>query len=69
MFRMQRDAEHFRSKMGKIEGSGDLGDRLVELAQAKTVATETTPATGGTSSPSSSNSPKEKDEDASKSGT
>lgn len=68
MFRMQRDAEHFRSKMGKIEGAGDLGDRLVELAQAKTVTTETTPVTGGTSSPSS-NSPKEKGEDASKSGT
>lgn len=66
---MQRDAEHFRSKMGKIEGAGDLGDRLVELAQAKTVSAETTPATGGTSSSSTSNSTKEKGEDASKSGT
>ena len=32
---MQNDAEHFRAKMGKIEGSGNLGERLVELVQAK----------------------------------
>lgn len=34
---MQRDAEHFQSKLSKIEGFGDLGERLLELVRAKSV--------------------------------
>ncbi|KAJ5831810.1 Vacuolar protein sorting-associated protein 54 [Penicillium riverlandense] len=36
--RMQTDVEHFRSKLGKISGAGDLGDQLLELVNAKTIA-------------------------------
>lgn len=35
---MQRDAEHFQSKLSKIEGFGDLGERLLELVRAKSVS-------------------------------
>lgn len=45
--RLQRDAEQFRSKIGKIEGSGDLGDKLVELSKAKLAATSDGEKTGG----------------------
>lgn len=44
MIRMRKDVEYFSSKMGKIEGSGDLGDRLLGLVNAKTIATEPEPA-------------------------
>lgn len=37
---MLRDVEQFKTKMGKIEGAGDVGDRLVELIQAKSVVAE-----------------------------
>lgn len=38
--RMRKDIEYFNSKLSKIEGSGDLGNRLLELVDAKTVATQ-----------------------------
>lgn len=37
---MRKDIEYFNSKLGKIEGSGDLGNRLLELVDAKTVASQ-----------------------------
>lgn len=58
--RMQRDAEYFQTKMDKIEGSGELGKRLLELVQAKNVESGSTRE--------GSNSLK-KSEDGSKSGT
>ncbi|KAJ5919617.1 Vacuolar protein sorting-associated protein 54 [Penicillium verhagenii] len=36
--RMKTDIEHFRSKLGKIDGAGVLGDKLLQLVQAKSVA-------------------------------
>lgn len=59
---MRRDAEHFDSKMSKIEGSGDLGERLIELAQAKRVSEHV--SSGEAPSPS-----KEQREEAPDSGT
>lgn len=49
-YRMLRDAEQFKTKMGKIEGAGDLGERLIELAKAKSVTEQA--STGKASSPS-----------------
>lgn len=57
---MQRDAEYFHSKMDKIEGSGDLGKRLLELAQAKNVES-------GSGETSNSSTPGKKSADGSKS--
>jgi len=34
--RMEADIEHFRTKLGKINGAGEVGDKLLELVQAKT---------------------------------
>ena len=61
-YRMLRDAEQFQTKMGKIEGAGDLGERLVQLAQAKSVTEQA--STEKASSPS-----KEQGEEESTSGT
>ncbi|KAJ5673226.1 Vacuolar protein sorting-associated protein 54 [Penicillium longicatenatum] len=36
--RMQIDIEHFRTKLSKIDGAGVLGDKLLQLVQAKSVA-------------------------------
>lgn len=38
VFSMQADVEHFRAKLGKIDGAGLLGDKLLELVQAKPIA-------------------------------
>lgn len=35
---MQTDIEHFRNKLGKISGAGNLGDQLLGLVNAKTIA-------------------------------
>ncbi|OQD74424.1 hypothetical protein PENDEC_c011G03037 [Penicillium decumbens] len=34
--RMEADIEHFRTKLGKINGAGEVGDKLLELVQAIT---------------------------------
>lgn len=44
MIRMRKDIDYFNSKMGKIEGSGDLGTRLLELVNAKTTSSDAKPA-------------------------
>ncbi|KAH8430666.1 uncharacterized protein LDX57_008329 [Aspergillus melleus] len=38
--RLQRDAEYFQSKLSKIDGFGNLGERLLELVKQKSTATE-----------------------------
>ena len=42
LLRMLTDVEHFQAKLGKIAGAGDLGDKLFEIAQGKSVAASTT---------------------------
>lgn len=34
---MEDDVEHFRTKLGKIEGASGVGDKLREVVQAKTI--------------------------------
>lgn len=38
MLRMEADLEHFQTKLGKIEGSADIGKKLLEIVQAKSIA-------------------------------
>jgi len=35
--RMLRDAEHFKSKIGGLDGAGDAGDYIVDLVKLKSV--------------------------------
>ncbi|OAX82205.1 hypothetical protein ACJ72_03448 [Emergomyces africanus] len=41
--RMLSDVEYFKAKIDKIDGSGDLGDHLVRIVQAKSVASSPKP--------------------------
>ena len=41
---MLRDTEFFKSRISKIDGAGNIGDRLVNIVNAKTVAEEPKPA-------------------------
>lgn len=41
---MIRDAEHFSTKMSKIEGSGDLGEYIVSLVKSKALPEDEVPA-------------------------
>lgn len=41
--RMIRDAEHFSTKMSKIEGSGDLGEYIVNLVKSKALPEKEAP--------------------------
>ncbi|CAG8049396.1 unnamed protein product [Penicillium salamii] len=38
--RMLADVEHFRTKLSKIDGASNVGDKLLEVVQAKPVANE-----------------------------
>lgn len=38
MCRLLADAEFFKSRISKIDGSADLGEQIVKVVQAKTVA-------------------------------
>ncbi|KAL4781078.1 Vps54-like protein-domain-containing protein [Aspergillus varians] len=54
--RLHRDVEYFQSKLSKIDGFGDLGERLLELVDRKTIGTAPEPAakdspTNGSTSP------------------
>lgn len=40
--RMQNDIEHLQTKLSKIEGSKELAAKLLEIVNAKTIATTTT---------------------------
>lgn len=35
---MLNDVDHFRTKLNKVAGAGELSDKLFELVQAKNVA-------------------------------
>ncbi|KAH0547790.1 hypothetical protein FGG08_000047 [Glutinoglossum americanum] len=35
--RMLRDAEHFRSRLSKLDGAGDIGDMIVGIVEAKPI--------------------------------
>ena len=41
---MMRDAEHFAQKMSKIEGSGNLGEHIVQIVRSKPLPETKTPA-------------------------
>lgn len=41
--RMIRDAEHFSTKMSKIEGSGDLGEYIINLVKSKALPEKEVP--------------------------
>lgn len=47
---MQNDVEHFKTKMNKIAGSDDLGDRLLELVKAKKTEAPTSEKNGAVDS-------------------
>lgn len=52
--RLQRDAEFFQSKLSKIDGFGDLGERLLELVKQKTPTAEAKEKGSNGANPSSS---------------
>ncbi|RAL03075.1 vacuolar protein sorting-associated protein 54 [Aspergillus ibericus CBS 121593] len=52
--RLERDAEYLQTKLSKIDGFGDLGQRLIELAKQKKIATESKPVSTDSSRKSSS---------------
>lgn len=59
---MLSDVEYFKSKMGKIDGSSDLGDTLIQVVNTKAILPEKTSAsepaqTEATSSASEASSP------------
>ena len=62
---MQRDAEHFQSKLSKIDGFGDLGQRLLELVQGKSTSSPDEKPAASTESPKES--PRENSEESSRS--
>ena len=37
---MLADVEHFRTKLSKIDGASAVGDKLLEVVQAKPISTE-----------------------------
>jgi vacuolar protein sorting-associated protein 54 len=62
---MQRDAEHFQTKLSKIDGFGDLGQRLLELVQGKSTSSPDEKPAPSTESPKES--PRETSEESSRS--
>ncbi|CRL28101.1 Vps54-like [Penicillium camemberti] len=47
--RMQADVEHFRTKLSKIEGATEVGDKLLEVVRAKPITITNEPAKSETS--------------------
>ncbi|CAI7629415.1 hypothetical protein PCG10_008415 [Penicillium crustosum] len=47
--RMQADVEYFRTKLSKIEGASEVGDKLLEVVQAKPITITNEPAKSETS--------------------
>ncbi|PWY80439.1 GARP complex component [Aspergillus sclerotioniger CBS 115572] len=52
--RLQRDAEYLQTKLSKIDGFGDLGQRLLELVNQKKITTESKASSTDSSRKSSS---------------
>ncbi|RLL93026.1 hypothetical protein CFD26_101183 [Aspergillus turcosus] len=63
--RMHRDAEYFQTKLSKIDGFGDLGQRLLELVQGKGTSSPDEKPAASTESPKES--PRETSEESSRS--
>ncbi|RHZ57227.1 vacuolar protein sorting-associated protein 54 [Aspergillus thermomutatus] len=63
--RMQRDAEYLQTRLSKIDGFGDLGQRLVELVQGKSTSSPDEKPAASTESPKES--PRETSEESSRS--
>jgi hypothetical protein len=36
-YRMLRDAEHFRARLSKLDGAGDIGDMIVGIVEQKLI--------------------------------
>lgn len=68
---MLRDAEHFNSRIGNLDGAGDTGDFLIKLVKEKTIpnASKLTaaPTTNGKTSSESKRSITEGEEEGRKS--
>lgn len=47
--RMQADVEHFRSKLSKIEGASEVGDKLLEVVRGKPITITDEPEKSETS--------------------
>ncbi len=54
-YRMLRDAEFFRSRLGKLDGASDIGDYVVSIVRSKTVAEQ--PAAQATPTSNESDTP------------
>lgn len=65
MIRLQRDAEYFQSKLSKIDGFGDLGERLLELVKQKSIATEAQEPSSTETEEAKGSSPKSSEENKS----
>lgn len=48
---MLKDVEHFNTKLNKIDGFGDLGNRLLELVNEKTTSEPAKPDTAEEAKP------------------
>lgn len=48
---MLRDAEFFRSRISKLEGAADIGDHLVTIITAKSVAEKQKPSESNQAKP------------------
>lgn len=46
---MQADVEHFRSKLSKIEGASEVGDKLLEVVRGKPITITDEPEKSETS--------------------
>jgi vacuolar protein sorting-associated protein 54 len=65
---MLRDAEHFNSRIGSLDGAGDTGEFLINLVKEKTIPNTSTltaaPTTNGKTSSESKRSTGSKEEGA-----
>ncbi|PYH89356.1 Vps54-domain-containing protein [Aspergillus ellipticus CBS 707.79] len=52
--RLQRDAEYLQTKLSKIDGFGDLGERLLETVKQKKIATDRKDSGSSNTSPKAS---------------
>lgn len=61
LYRLLADAQFFDSRISKIDGSGDLGQEIVKVVQAKTVA-ETGASAPATATSETANGQKDEQE-------
>jgi vacuolar protein sorting-associated protein 54 len=68
-FRLLADAEFFNSRISRIDGSGDLGEQIVKVIQAKTVSSSAPPPQQSTEAPPPTTTAEEKKELTEQEGT